>query len=75
MKHHVINKDKIYEAYVNEPYEADSDLPFSGTSHGWQIVLVLGYSNDGYQNKTVIDKNNEEECIDFIKSLNFLNVS
>lgn len=66
-----INRDKIIEASIIEPYEFDSEAPF-GSSHGWQVLLVVGYTMEGYPIQKNIDMENEDQCIEFIKGLNFV---
>ena len=71
MKNHLVNKDKIIEAFYLEPYSPDKDMHF-GEKHDWRIVLIIGYQSDGYPNKITIDKESEKECIDFLDNLGFL---
>lgn len=70
MKNHVINKDMVIEAFYQEPEEADRDLPFT-ESHGFRVVLIISNHQD-YPYKIVLDKNNEQACIDFIRKLGFI---
>jgi hypothetical protein len=74
MKNHVVNKDKILEAFILEPYKSDNDLPFDHPSHGWQVVFVMYYYPDGYPAQITINKESEEECVDLINSLGFLKI-
>ena len=63
MKNHFINKNKIIEAYISEPYKnSGEDFDFIST-HGWQLHLVVAYHSDGYPIKTVIDKESEQACL------------
>lgn len=73
MKLHVVNKDKIVEAFYLEPYAPDSEMPF-GEKHEWRIVLICGRLQDGYPNKITIDKNTEKECVDFLNNLGFITI-
>lgn len=61
-----INKNKIIEAEILEPYAGDNYLPFSSPSHGWQVVFIMGYMQDGYPIKIVIDKPTKTECMELI---------
>ena len=74
MKHHHINTSKIYEAFVKEPHEDDGSDPFDRGSHGWQVVLVMGYDENGFS-RTVIDKESEQACLEFLNSLGLLKVN
>ena len=69
MKHRHINKDKIIEVFYSEPYEPDAEMPF-GEKHGWRVILIVGYEDNGYAIRIIIDKESEKDCVDFINNLN-----
>ena len=52
-----INKNNIIEAYISEPYENCNESWDVSESHGWRLVLVIGFQNDGtaYGRKLVIE--------------------
>jgi len=59
-----VNKERIIEAFILEPYTSDENgFDFTPT-RGWQLHLVLGYGSDGYPFKSVINKETEKDCID-----------
>jgi len=63
------NKNKIIEAFIVEPYQNSGDAWDLSSSHGWQAVLIVGYSVDGYPNKITVDKEDEISCMKFLDSL------
>lgn len=65
MKHRVINRYKIVEAYVEEPKD---------NLHGWRVVVVFDFVPDGYPIFSKFDMDTESECINFINSLNFVKI-
>ena len=67
MKHRVINRDKIVEAWVDEPCTGDKWLPDSG----WRVMIELDYNNG---RRIFIDMDSESDCINFINSLNFVKI-
>jgi hypothetical protein len=77
MKNHVINRDHIVEAWISEPQKEETmfnivtgNVQICVQAHGWQVVLILA----GQNNYTRINKSSEQECIEFIEGLNFINV-
>lgn len=68
MKHRVINRDSIIEAWVSEPEEDDMH-PFCDP-HGWQVTIetVREY-------RITIDMESEADCINFINSLGFISIN
>lgn len=69
----VINKDRVIEAYIREPYTncgEEWDYP----THGWQVVLVVGYTSEDGERSILIDKRTKEECVDLINSFGFVSV-
>ena len=67
---HYINRDKIIEAYISEPYISTGEIYDIYASHGWQIVFIMGYADDGYHNKVVCDMDSEDSCINKMMELN-----
>jgi hypothetical protein len=65
-----INKDKIVEAFIRKPYKNTGENWDHESSHGWQVVLVIDISPEATH--YIIDKESEEECIEFINSLGFI---
>ena len=65
MKHRVINRDKIVDAWIEEPYDGDE---FSNP-HGWRIGIQIG------KWRTITkEMDSESDCINFINSLNFVKI-
>lgn len=58
-----INKDKIIEAYIREPYV---HVKFS---IGWGVILIVGYSQENQPITILVEKNSQQECIEFLESL------
>ena len=77
MKHHVVNRDKIIHAFVEEPHVIPEDGPITSAiwtrPHGWQVVLVVGHDARGRVD-IVLPKDNEEECIKLIDRLNYTKI-
>ncbi len=69
-----INKDKIIEAVILEPYTASEDDFDFGNTRGWQLVLIVGYYQDGHPIKVVIDKDSKESCELLAKSFNLIEI-
>lgn len=67
-----VNRDKIIEAQIIEPYENDPTIPIDGNTHGWQVALIVGYTNEGFPIKMIIDKESEYECKQFMYNLGFI---
>ena len=67
-----INKDRVIEAYIREPYVNSGEQWDYGHTHGWQVVLVVGYLSEGQERSVVIDKETKEECVDLINSFGFV---
>ena len=67
MKHRVINRDKIAEAWIEEPYDGDGFI----NPHGWRVMIGLDYNNG---RRISIDMPSEADCINFINSLNFVKI-
>lgn len=65
-----INKNKIIEASISEPYENCNESWDISESHGWRLILHIGYQCDGYPNLIKIDYDSKEECLNAIKKLN-----
>lgn len=67
MKHRVINRDSIIEAWVNEPEEDDMH-PFCDP-HGWRVIIetVREY-------RITVDMDSEQDRIAFIDSLGFISI-
>ncbi|GEM_PF-4981781 len=70
----VINKNRIIEAYIREPYENSGESWDYGHSHGWQVVLVAGYLPEGQEIQIIIDKQSKEECVELITNFGFVSV-
>lgn len=70
----VINKDKVIEAFIREPYINSGEQWDMGHTHGWQVILVVGYLADGYQRDIIIDKESRDECVNLIQKLGFIDV-
>ena len=68
MKHQFINTSRVIEAVIVEPH-TNEEVFDSSPSRGWQIWLIVGYQSDGYPNKIVIDRNSEQDCLDFCNEL------
>lgn len=67
-----INKNNIIEAYISEPYENCNESWDVSESHGWRLVLVIGFQNDGYPNLIKIDYDSKEKCLEAIKKLDLV---
>lgn len=67
-----INKNSVIEASISEPYENCNESWDISESHGWRLVLVIGFQNDGYPNLIKIDYNSKEECLEAIKKLDLV---
>lgn len=67
-----INKNNVIEASISEPYENCNESWDISESHGWRLVLVIGFQNDGYPNLIKIDYNSKEECLEAIKRLDLV---
>lgn len=65
-----INKNKIIEASISEPHENCNESWDISESHGWRLILHVGYQYEGYQNLIKIDYDSKEECLNAIKKLN-----
>lgn len=65
MKHRVINRDKIVEAWIKEPYDGDGIID----PRGWRVMIGLDYNNG---RRISIDMDSEQDCINFINSLEML---
>jgi hypothetical protein len=70
----VINKDKIIEAYIKEPYENSGEQWDYHHTHGWQVIIVVGYLSEGQEKSITIDKNSKEECEELLQSFGFVPV-
>lgn len=70
MKHWVINKDRIIEAYANEPYDIENDR--FGEGHGWQVIVEIDKGNSTGNGIIIIDMESEQDCIYFINRLEML---
>ena len=70
-----VNTSKIIEAFISEPYE-NSGEPFDmGNTHGWEVILITGYTQDGYPNKITISEESEIDCIKKLNKLGLVQVS
>ena len=67
MKHRVINRDKIVEAWVVEP-DTNSNLI---TPEGWRVMVEFDRRFDSVVS---IKMDSESDCINFINSLNFVKI-
>ena len=57
-------EDKIIEAIIVENYGADVDCPFGDYhSPGWQVILTMGYTENGLRIQIILDFDSEETCI------------
>jgi hypothetical protein len=70
----VVNKDRIIEAYIREPYENSGEQWDYGHSHGWQVILVVGFLSEGQERQITIEKESKEECVYLINSFGFVSV-
>ena len=67
---HGINLTKVYEARIEEPYIADSSDIFNPySSHGWRVMLTMGYDSNGNPIVNMIERNSEEDCIELLKEI------
>ena len=64
-----INKNKIIEANINEPYENEGENWDMTNTRGWELVLTVGYDERTYPIKITIPKESEKECIDTVINL------
>lgn len=69
-----INKNNIIEASISEPYQNCGESWDIIESHGWRLILVVGFQQDGYPNLIKIDYNSEEECKEAIKKLDLTEI-
>lgn len=57
-----VNNNQIKQAFISKPYDnQNKDWDYT-PSHGWQLILIMEYSNDGYHNTIVIDCKSEDDC-------------
>ena len=66
---HFVNRDKILEAYITEPYANSGESWDISSSKGWEVVLTMGYLQDGYPVRINIPLSSELECINKINEL------
>jgi len=66
---HFVNRDRILEAYIVKPYKNCGESWDIHPSNDWNVVLVMGYLQDGYPNKITMSFKSELECIDKINEL------
>lgn len=67
---HGINLTKVYEARIEEPYISDSSDTFrSYSSHGWRVMLTMGYDSNGAPIVNMIERNSEEDCVSLLKEM------
>lgn len=57
-----INKNKIIQAEIIEPYQNSGLSGDFLETHGWIIVLIMDGAFDGFPVKITIDKDSKEEC-------------
>ena len=69
-----VNANKIIEAYIAEPYN-NTEQTWHSDSHGWQLILVLGFLENGYPEKRAIDLASESECIELAEKLGLTNIN
>ncbi len=70
----VINKDRVIEAYIREPYTNSGEQWDYGPTHGWQVILVVGFLSEGQEREIIIEKESKEECVHLINSFGFVSV-
>jgi len=70
-----VNTDKIIEAFISKPYENSGEPWDLGNTHGWEVVLVTGYNNEGYPYKITIPEESEIDCIKKMNKLVLIQVS
>jgi hypothetical protein len=70
-----INKDRIIEARINEPYVNCGEAWDYISSRGWQVVLIVGYLEDGQERPIHVEKETKEQCEELIKELGFVIVN
>ena len=63
-----INLTKVCEARINEPSIFDPSNTFS-SSHGWRVILVMGYDSNGNPIINIIERNSEEDCVALLKEM------
>ena len=68
----VINKDRVIEAYVIEPYKNSGEQWDYTPTHGWRVILVVGFLAEGQERQIIIEKESKEECIKLINSFGFV---
>lgn len=56
-----INADKIITAVINEPHKQSSEHWDISPSHDWQLVLIVGYTEEGYPIKEIVERKTLEE--------------
>lgn len=66
MKHRVINRDKIVNAWVEEPEDGKDFMTYE---HGWQVCMTTVI-----ESTITLNMESESECINFINSLNFVKI-
>jgi len=64
-----VNKDKVIQAFVVEPYKNDGEPWDMGNTHNWQAKLIMGYFENGYPIEICIEVNSELEAIDIINGI------
>ncbi len=70
----VINKDRIIEAYVREPYKNSGEKWDYKPNHDWQVILVVGFLAEGHERQIIIEKKSKKECVALINSFGFVSV-
>lgn len=70
----VINKDRIIEAYVKEPYKNSGEQWDYKPTHDWQVILVVGFLAEGHERQIIIEKKSKKECVALINSFGFVSV-
>lgn len=72
-----VNKHKIIEGSILEPYTREENYGWNdfSSTHGWQVVLIMGLNEDGYHHKIIIDKDNQNQCFDLLMELGLTCIS
>jgi len=69
-----LNPQKVITASILKPYQ-NTGLEFDyTTSHGWQVVLITGYTEEGYAIREIIDYDTEEACLFVLEKMGLLRI-
>jgi hypothetical protein len=44
-------------------------------THGWQVVFIVGFQQEGYPNKIIVDRDTKESCELLISDLSLTKIN